>query len=228
MDDRVAVTHAGGAIEDGGRVSTWNAEIADENVRRYRAAIAEFLAVSPEIEPCGNSYNSALPLEFRARSLTTAQSVAAATFVFCRTGELMDSGRPKVIEPQFTVWRGGWFSVQLQRKASFLPRVWECAQHEVREDDEPGRSFPAHAKDDTYPRVLTLDLGSRSWGLKDWRVRATEIESFCDEAPASVRDEYRRQVARASAEVARWEAAIRSVQALTIPAAHPTPPQTEE
>lgn len=140
------------------------------------------------------------------------RSLATRFHIHCNG--LKDYGRPKVVEPSYTIWRSSFLRVVFYIDRPWMAYLWEPGIRWT--DDETGEETYTPAHDREHRQVLTLSVEGASFGLQHWKVKQAEIESYMDAAPQAVRDEYRRQIAVIGKEVDWWIAET-SKPSLSIP-----------
>jgi len=199
-----------------------NRESIDKGIEGYLRAFEELVSICPNIEISCNDSNGRVLLPRHLKACCAIQKlVPYANTCHVRRDSLMEYGRPKLVEENWTTWRSRFFWVEVAVVRECPCYEWEFARVGHPEyTDEDGRFYPASPSTPAHVRAIDssvyLTSGEKCWGLKDWFKKSNEIAGFMDAAPASVREDYRKLYEQANTAVEEWQKSLSEVATLRI------------
>ena len=200
--------------------------------RSYNEALDKLLSLCPNVEPSANEYNSRAvsPTSWRPLfGFKREELLRHVNHISVHYEKLFDFDNPKIISPNYTIWKERWLIVYCAIKFPFSIYGWECARQEYPKGyDEDGNpigesiTIPAKMTEWCSPQYLTLEVydgvWDKAWGIKDWHIKHNEILDFgmvFDDVETQSR--YIKEFFNANAEVEKWEQAMAKLQNMIIP-----------
>jgi hypothetical protein len=177
----------------------------------YRAALDKVFGMSDHVEFHGSGGALQLYMPMRLRARGVKDYAALTTRVVIERDQLFDGPSPLLVRPSWHTWTSSFLRVTAWVDVPFVAYA-----HRPERLYETGESEPATLRSSIYH--VQVCVRERDFGLKDWRTKALEIAGLMDGATPDIAAKYARAVEAADEEIARWEAAIRNLQTVEIPA----------
>jgi len=219
-------------LKGGTRMDYFNKDSITATQRSYNEALDKLLALCPNVEPAMNEYNSRVvsPISWRPLfGFKREELLRHVNSIGVRYETLFNFDNPKVISPNYTIWKERWLTVYCAIQFPFNIYGWEYARQTCPDGyDDDGNpkgkivTIPATMSEWCSPHYLTIEVydgtWGKAWGIKDWHVKYNEIIGFgkmFDDAETQSR--YAKEIDKANTEVVKWEQAMVKLQQLTIP-----------
>jgi len=185
-----------------------------KTTKSYMDAYKGILAICPRLEPSTNDFNgrTVLPTTYRPATGVIVNFPELATNFHISTDELFDWGKPKFIEPQWSMWKDNFIRIYLSISSPFSIYVWEVGRSGYT-DEETGKTYPSvpstikeWGKENI--RLECNHWGYKSFGLKDWKTKYTEILELLDNNKNGLVNKYKEQISDIDKKVIKWQETI--------------------
>jgi len=207
---------------------TWHdAETFDLTLNRYRAVVAEVLAICPQVEISCNEFNQRVlcPRAFSpAHGYEKRELTAHATSLSIQQEPLFEGNRPKEIAPNYWTWKSDFFSTRFYKywTVELLAREpGYAASAEYTDDDgnfhKASPAVPARIRPIGGGERVTLQLYERRFGLGWWKKNRVEILALACLCNEEIKGEYAAAISKADTEIGHWLDALKKPAVIEIP-----------
>ncbi len=186
----------------------------------YQAAIDKLFAICPELQFRGTGHTILGALQGHLEPDYSADQTPLfphATDLTIEHTKLFEYRRPR--EASDYIWDQEFFTVGFSIVVPWISYTNERARTGTRtfSDGRPSEDFSEPARIDEHTYRVEFQGRNKSWTLRQWRSHAAEIAAYGLLFPEKSHEEYNQCVANASAEIARWLAAVNEKPVVSLP-----------